>query len=203
MHAHTHTYAQTPEEAVCRIVMPSLRYGIGDEGGVISFDDMLAFLRRHGLGEEEEALAVLMQRTYSSSPQPQPHAVLKLPFVWVFGRKFWTVSLYGANVFVENVMVGLEAADVHGDVTGKFVLAVQEDAEDVRLLVHAELAPGVLASETIRRTVQASLLRELCRLNSEFVNYVPPEQQLPTVVLYPCGDPCYFPVGVKHKYIQP
>ena len=31
-----------------------------------------------------------------------------LPFLWIFGRKFWTVSLYGANVFVENVMGGLE-----------------------------------------------------------------------------------------------
>lgn len=30
------------------------------------------------------------------------------PFVYVFGRSFWAVSLYGANVYVEQVMPALE-----------------------------------------------------------------------------------------------
>ena len=34
-------------------------------------------------------------------------------------RSFWTVSLYGANVYVENIMSGLEKEEVHNLVTGK------------------------------------------------------------------------------------
>ena len=31
------------------------------------------------------------------------------PFCWVFGRAHWAVSLYGANVFVDQVMGALPA----------------------------------------------------------------------------------------------
>jgi phenylacetate-CoA ligase len=79
--------------------------------------------------------------------------------VWVFGRSFWAVSLYGANVYVEQVMPALEGGggddredDGDGGVddgvggvegqegeagqgrladllTGKFVLYVEEDSD--------------------------------------------------------------------------
>lgn len=72
---------------------PLLRYNIGDAGGIISYDDILAFCKEHGFDPLPEAERMGGDR-----------AVYKLPFVWVFGRRFWTVSLYGANVYVENVM---------------------------------------------------------------------------------------------------
>nr|BFE80968.1 hypothetical protein GCM10020093_035690 [Planobispora longispora] len=54
------------------------------------------------------------------------------------------MSYYGANVYPENVSVGLEQPEVSAFVTGKFVLEVVEDERrDRRLAVTVELAPGV------------------------------------------------------------
>ncbi|KAI8621412.1 hypothetical protein BC830DRAFT_1163748 [Chytriomyces sp. MP71] len=172
------------------LTMPLVRYAIGDAGGLLDFDAMMAFCQKAGL----DVMTGL----------PQGAVVRRLPFVWVFGRAFWTVSLYGANVYVENVMVGLEQEAVHPHVTGKFVLAVNEDAEDVRLLVHVERAPGrdsALDDNRLCGLVVDSILTQLKRLNSEFTNYVPDDKQAPIVKLYAFGDAQYFPVGVKHSYI--
>jgi len=68
--------------------------------------------------------------------------------------------------------------------------------------VVVELAPGVEGSEDQGETIAASILTQLLRLNGEFANYVPPEYQLPRVVLAATGDAEYFPVGVKHRYTR-
>lgn len=38
----------------------------------------------------------------------QSRGVTQLPFVFVFGRSNFTVSFFGANIYPENVTVGLE-----------------------------------------------------------------------------------------------
>ncbi|HET9257337.1 MAG TPA: phenylacetate--CoA ligase family protein [Pseudonocardiaceae bacterium] len=165
--------------------IPLIRYHIADTGGLTSFDEMLAFLAGHGfdpitgLGRE----------------------VRELPFVHVFGRSMFTVSYYGANIYPENVTVGLEQAPVAAWVTGKFVMESQEDADrDRHLAIAVELAPGVEGGEGIRDAIARSIAAQLRRLNSEFAHYTPPERQLPRVTLHPSGDPGYFPPGVKHRY---
>jgi len=124
-----------------------------------------------------------------------------LPFVYVFGRSLFTVSYFGANIYPENVSVGLEQEPVSSWVTGKFVLETVEDAaRDVSLRVTVELAPGAAGDAAV---IASAVRRELVRLNSEFAHYVPVERQLPQVVLRPTGDPEYFPIGVKHRYTRP
>ncbi|GAB4813369.1 hypothetical protein N2152v2_000415 [Parachlorella kessleri] len=162
---------------------PLLRYCIQDAGGVLGYPRMLDFLEQRGFS-----------LPHGLSPR-------RLPFAWVFGRSFWAVSLYGANVYVENIMSGLENEEVHNLVTGKFVLYVAEDPDlDKQLGVRVELARGVQASEEVRDRVARTVLQELRRLNSEYSNYVPTAKQLPWVTLHPIGDPAWFPGGVKHKY---
>ena len=121
----------------------------------------------------------------------------------MFGRSLFTVSFFGANVYPENVAVGLEQPAVSEWVTGKFVLqTVADDDENADAAGRrVELAPG-----RTRRPGASSPSRSgpsCCRLNSEFAHYVPAERQLPQVVLRPAGDPEYFPVGVKHRYTRP
>src|SRR5262249_55010664 len=129
--------------------------------------------------------------------------VRELPFVFVFGRSDFTVSFFGANIYPENVTVGLEQPAIKEWGTGKFVLESQEDADRDRFLsVVVELAPGVAGDATREQAIAESILAQLRRLNSEFTNYVPDEYQLPRVRLAPLGDPEYFPVGVKHRYTR-
>jgi phenylacetate-CoA ligase len=169
--------------------VPLVRYAILDEGGVIPHDGLLRRLRAEGL------------EPYASLDQGR--GARPLPFVYVFGRADFTVSFYGANVYPENVSVGLEAPDVHGFVSGKFVMEVREGGDGPPLLsIAVELAPGESATEERTALVATSVLRELLRLNSEFANYVPVERRLPEVRLLASGDPGYFPVGVKHRYTR-
>lgn len=171
--------------------IPLIRYNILDTGGIISYDDMLAFLAQYGF-DPVEALDGQNGR-----------GVRQLPFVYVFGRSDFTVSYFGANIYPENVTVGLEQPEVSSVVTGKFVLEVKEAADHNRFLsIVVELAPGVEGTEEQQQAIAHSILTQLLRLNSEFAHYVPAEYRLPQVTLKPTGDPDYFPIGVKHRYTR-
>jgi phenylacetate-CoA ligase len=174
--------------------IPLVRYDILDTGGIVSYDAMLQFLAEWGFNPLENL---------PSDTQQSPRGIHQLPFVYVFGRSNFTVSYFGANIYPENVTVGLEQPVIQEWVTGKFVLQVKEDEDKNRFLsVVVELAPGVEGSEAQRQAIASSILSQLLRLNSEFANYVPPEYQTPQVILAPMSDSEYFPIGVKHRYTR-
>lgn len=169
---------------------PLVRYHIADEGGLVGFDEMLAFCSRHG----HDPLAEVGEQ----------RGAPRLPFVYVFGRSLFTVSYFGANIYPENVTVALERPAVSDWVTGKFVLYTTETADrDSELRIVVELAPGHSSSAERAAHLADAIRAELCRLNSEFAHYVPESAQLPIINLRPSGDPEYFPPGVKHRYTRP
>ena len=169
--------------------IPLVRYHIADTGGIITYNEMLEFLRSHDF----DPIATLQQQG--------TRGIHSLPFVYVFGRANFTVSYFGANVYPENIIVGLEQPQIREWVTGKFVMEIKEDSDKNRFFsIVVELAPDVEGDEVKRNAIATSIHAQLLRLNSEFANYVPPEYQIPQVTLAPTGDPEYFLVGVKHRY---
>jgi phenylacetate-CoA ligase len=175
--------------------IPLIRYHIADTGGIISYPEMLDILTDLGF----DPIAQLQRE----SGEEFPRGIRPFPFVYVFGRSQFTVSYFGANIYPENVTVGLEQPQIQDWVTGKFVMQVQENADRDRFLsVVVELAPGIEASQQKKEAISTSILSQLRRLNSEFANYVPPEYQVPQITLTPTGDPDYFPIGVKHRYTR-
>jgi phenylacetate-CoA ligase len=178
--------------------IPLIRYNILDNGGIITYDAMLEFLAEWGFNPVE---ALFSQD--SQDADPKRRGVRNLPFVYVFGRSNFTVSYFGANIYPENVTVGLEQPVIKEWVTGKFVLQVIEDVDKNRFLsVTVELAPNVEISEDKKQQITTSILSQLKRLNSEFANYVPQKYQMPQVTLKLHGDVEYFPLGVKHRYTR-
>jgi phenylacetate-CoA ligase len=173
--------------------LPLVRYHIADTGGLLDYDQMLQFLADRGFDP--------VQALQDGSTQPL-RGVRPLPFVYVFGRSAFTVSYFGANVYPENVSVGLEQSSICDWVTGKFVMQVQEGTDrNAVFLIVVELAPNVTDSQEKQDAIAIVILQQLKRLNSEFANYVPPPYQLPQVVLKTTGDPEYFPPGVKHRWV--
>jgi phenylacetate-CoA ligase len=169
---------------------PLVRYHIADEGGLVGFEEMLAFCARHG----HDPLAEVGEQ----------RGAPRLPFSYVFGRSMFTVSYFGANIYPENVTVALERPAVSDWVTGKFVLHTAETADrDLELRVIVELAPGQAGSADRAAELAAAIRAELRRRSSEFAHYVPEPAQLPVVDLRPAGDPEYFAPGVKHRYTRP
>ncbi|KAI9031257.1 putative phenylacetate-CoA ligase [Hyaloraphidium curvatum] len=183
------------------LLAPLVKYNIGDAGGIRSFEEVLAFCRENGHDPLPEAVAWCADAA---------RAERRMPFVWCFGRAFWAVSLYGANVFVDQVMPGLENPEIAHRVTGKFVLGTALDSsEDPVLSVVVELdaredlagmASGTVAEleGTIARLVRA----ELEATNSEYGHYVPADKRLPKVTVKPYGEPEHFKIGVKHKWVS-
>jgi phenylacetate-CoA ligase len=169
--------------------IPLVRYHIADQGGVIPYAALLEFLADHGFDPLAQLQGV--------------RGVHELPFVYVFGRSHFTVSYFGANIYPENVTVGLEQAPICDWVTGKFVLQVQQDVDlNGFLAIAVELAPGITADAAKQDQIALAIRDQLRRLNSEFANYVPEPQQMPQITLHPTGDPTHFPVGIKHRYTR-
>ena len=159
--------------------VPLIRYHIADQGGLVSSTDMQDYCGRHGF---------------------TPKFDNNLPFVFVFGRSLFAVSFFGANIYPENVTVGLEQPGISEWVTGKFVLeTVIDEDQNTRLQVTVELAPDRTGDADL---VADSIRSQLLRLNSEYAHYIPDEYQPPQVILRPAGDPEYFPIGVKHRYTR-
>lgn len=171
--------------------VPLLRYHIADKGGLIGFTEMQAFLKSQGLSSWQEL------------GLPADFQARELPFVFVFGRADFTVSYYGANIYPENVTVGLEQADIMNWATGKFVLETRENQDgDKALHIAVELLPDIQPTAGMAPAIAQSIRTQLLRLNSEFANYTPANRQTPEITLHPFADPDYFPTGVKHRYTR-
>jgi phenylacetate-CoA ligase len=171
--------------------VPLVRYHIADSGGLISYPDMLEFLARQRFDPLAELQAI------------GDRGARPMPFVYVFGRADFTISYFGANVYPENVTVGLEQAPISSWVTGKFVMQAREDDDhNAYLSIVVELGSGVVPEQSKVDVIADSILRHLLRLNSEFAHYVPSDRQRPRVELAALADPAYFPGGVKHHYTR-
>lgn len=171
--------------------IPLIRYHIADRGGIISYTQMQQFLADWGF----DAIAEL--GLDANAP------IYPLPLVYIFGRANFIVSYYGANIYPENIQVGLEQPEVSHWVTGKFVMEIKFDADNNSYLAIAiELAPNVTADSEMQQAISSLILTQLLRLNSEYANYVPKERQLPQITLLSFGEPEYFPAGVKHRYTR-
>lgn len=171
--------------------IPLIRYHIADQGGIIGFEQMLDFLKQWDFDPILELQKI------------GDRGIYQLPFVFVFGRSQFILSYFGANIYPENVTVGLEQPLIKDWVTGKFVMSILEDSDQNRWLsVVVELAPGIQKAADKKEAIATSILFQLKRLNSEFANYVPPEYQTPKITLKLTGDAEYFPLGVKHRYTR-
>ena len=171
--------------------VPLVRYHIADSGGLVPYEAMLRFLADWKF----DPLAALGGHAWRGAR--------RLPFAFVFGRANFTVSYFGANIYPENISVGLEQAPVSEWVTGKFVLQAKEGlAGAPHLAIAVELVPGTTGDAAKQAAIEAAILAHLLRLNSEFANYTPSEYRRPQVTLHAAGDPDWFPPGVKHRYTR-
>ena len=171
--------------------VPLVRYKILDRGGVVPYQELLDFLATAGYDPFQDFTTAELA------------SVRRLPFVYVFGRSSFALSFYGANVYPENVSVGLEQPEFASHVTGKFVMQISESADkNPELEIFVELGRGVTESETLSDDLAASVRAAIERQNSEFCHFAPADRRTPRVHQLTFGDPGYFPPGIKHRYTR-
>lgn len=174
-----------------RAGLPLVRYNTQDEGGILSLQDVIAPI--------EDQLLSLVQRHGVNINEWQR------PFVYVNGRKLFVVTIYGANVYPENIKAGLIDSRVRGWVTGKFTMATKNYSDMGQYFeINVELARDLVVTSAHQALIEKAIIDALQKLNAEFykLESVIGGKAHPKVHLIEFGDPRYFAVGAKHKWIK-
>lgn len=171
--------------------IPLIRYNIKDTGGVVPFDDMIDPIRE--LVTEEAERAGITLETWD------------MPFVYLNGRKDFSVTIYAVNIYPENIKAGLLDVAVRDLVTGKFTMATKNRSDMEQYFeINVELNPDVHPIGELHDAIRTALIDHLCELNTEFrkLRAVIQDRALPEVNLLSFGDPDHFATGVKHRWVK-
>lgn len=171
--------------------MPLIRYNIKDQGNIIRNEDMISMVKQ----QAPEVIRNLKQQ----------HILLEdwaLPFVYIFGRDRFMVTLYGVNIYPENIKSVVEHPDLQPFLTGRFSTEKKLDAnQDQQLQIRLELKPGKRSSKTLTHRTQNIFVRTLKQLNSEY-NQVEAkfgEKMHPNIKFHRFHHPEFFPEGKTSK----
>lgn len=174
--------------------MPLPRYDIGDRGGILSYDEVVARCASAGLDLAKEVKDAGIADT-----------VRELPFVYVYERADFSTKLYGAIIYAEHVRAGLQRQDVQSDVSGKFKMITNHDArQDEYLKVNVELQAGVRPSEGLKDRVTAAITESLLENSGEYGDLYGTvrDKVMPRVLLWPHEDPEHFKPGGKQRWTE-
>lgn len=136
---------------VSRLCMlsPRIRYNIHDAGGGHSFETITEICRDFGL----DPLQVAM---------PFDRPAMRLPFLFINGRRDATISYMGANIYPEDVEQALFTDAGAGDRLGAFCLELRDiGGGSVRPCVHVEVTTGGIADTELAETLRRQVVRRL------------------------------------------
>ena len=156
------------------VLSPRIRYNVHDEGGVARFDELEAKLRDLGYNLNDLV--------------PASGRLLRLPFLWIYGRRDSTISVMGANIYPEDLEQCLYAEPALAHITRSFCLSLSEHGAQVRpcFLFEIETEPS---AELVHQFGEA-MVRRLAELNADFREALHEYAQTlqPEIKLYRIGE---------------
>jgi len=176
-----------------RTGIPLIRYSIGDWGNVCSYEDMV------------KRFALIGHAMDKVLDQKHKQYLWKLPFVYLFGRNDFTVNLSGLNVYPEYVKYALERIDLSADVTGRFMMSVEQTPEqNPYLLLRIELAASKKADAQLTQKLQQIVIDGLKEISYEYLKYHRTiyNEGIPEIELIEYGDERYFKRGTKQRWTK-
>ncbi|MHB8635754.1 MAG: hypothetical protein ACYC96_04700 [Fimbriimonadaceae bacterium] len=94
------------------------------------------------------------------------HPTIKLPFLWVYGRRDSTISIMGANIYPEDLEECVYVDPLLAQQISSFCMELAEsDAADVQACFHFEVANP---DDGLRDQIADSVYETLIRLNADF-----------------------------------
>jgi phenylacetate-CoA ligase len=166
--------------------VPLVRYNIGDNGGIISFSAARDLYEKGG-GK-------------LSANQPQ------LPLAYVFGRSHHTATIYGLNLYPENVRAGAEDPRIRRHLSGKTMTVTgYSESMDQQLEITLELAPGAdMPDADLAAAMQAVFVEKMAEQNSEYRELVGKigRRAHPLLTFVPHGDAQFEVVSKQTKQAQ-
>ncbi len=174
-------------------VLPFIRYDIGDNGGVHTFEEVEAICKDNGIDLKAEIKEAGIKDT-----------ITQLPFVYLYERADLSTKHYGAIIYPEHVKIGLQHPDLEKQVSGRFTMFTEHDsAHNEYLEINVELQHDIEESEELRQKVTDYIVKSLCASNSEYHNNYTNmrERSIPRIVFWPHEHPKYFHPGIKQKWV--
>jgi phenylacetate-CoA ligase len=180
-------------EVICTIsrldvLAPRIRYNVHDEGGVLDYGRMMATLRAFGL--DPSSFGHNPANAGPRGPLPWVHPV-RLPFLWIYGRRDATISVMGANIYPEDIETiiyrdGPLAGRLHS-----FCLSVVTDSSATpRPCVALELSGGLPDDAQWSERLATQFQVGLADLNLDYRAALGefPAAMVPMVELYARGE---------------
>ncbi len=174
--------------------LPLIRYGIGDHGGALTFNEVESLLAKNSVNLISEA-----------KKNHLLHHVYKLPFVYVYERKDFSTTLYGLQVYPEYIREPLLQAPLNKNLTGKFLMETKFDKKHNQYLeINLELQKTRQATERLLKTATQKIMHGLTSKSSEYkeLYHHLKKRAIPKLVFWPAEHPLYFKKGVKQKWVQ-
>jgi phenylacetate-CoA ligase len=173
--------------------LPFIRYDIGDQGGVLTYTDVVRACAEAGVDLQLEIKKARIADT-----------IMELPFVYLYERADLSTKLYGAIIFPEHVKQGLQHPAFHKVITGRFTMTTENDAQHNEYLeINIELQHGIKDGESIRGTIVEHIMKSLSASSDEY-RYLAssvPDKIVPRIVFWLHEHPTYFPPGIKQKWV--
>ncbi|MEX1997837.1 MAG: phenylacetate--CoA ligase family protein [Candidatus Andersenbacteria bacterium] len=164
--------------------IPLVRYNIHDDGGIVTYKEAINFCE-----ESDTDITKILKEKASGTP------FWKLPFVYLYGRSDFTVVLYGANIYPENIKAALESEEIRKLVTGRFIMTIEhQDNQDPYLFLRIELTANIAPKAALQKKIQAAMISTLLAKNDEYRStyHAKGKQAWPVIELYEKGNGEYF-----------
>lgn len=176
--------------------LPLLRYSIGDQGGIIAFDQMMKILNQYGY-----SLAWIKKELKKYNAD---HLLWKIPFVYLFGRSDLTATLYGVKIYPENIKSALEDKILKNICSAKFVMSTKYNKnQNQYLFIDIELLKNVKPSQSLSKKIKATVIKDLKTTNLEcnrLFEAINPGAII-RIKLSAYGKSKYFLAGIKQKWV--
>ena len=174
--------------------LPLIRYEIGDNGGVMSYEDVASIFKSFGIDLYKEAKKIGIEKTITG-----------WPMVYVYERTDFSTKLYGAIIYPEYVKIGLEHPDLEDILTGKFTMFTKYDRKQNEYLeINLELKPGKEISGELSESIKDIISSSLKLKSAEHKNNADnmKEKVDPRLVFWEHNHPQYFQPTIKQKWIN-
>lgn len=174
--------------------IPLIRYSIGDNGGVITYNNMKNKLSNFEIDLPRELNKHSLLGCYS-----------EMPFVYVYERMDFSTTLYGLNIYPEWIKRAIVSTDLKYYLTGKFTLLTKYDVDKNQFLeVNVELKKNVTVTESTKRKAVWILIKHLQHSSSEYRELVDhlKERAYPRIKFWQAEDPQYFQPGIKQQWVK-
>lgn len=175
-------------------ILPLVRYEIGDNGNVLTYDEVEALCKEEGVDLVAEIKKAKIGDTIS-----------QLPFVFVYERSDFSASFYGALIYPEFIKKALSNKELHAYITGKFTMFTKNDENENQYLeINIETKQRQKITKTIRSHILKLILDTLTSHSAEFKKILETlgEKANPKLIFWEHGHEKHFLSGAKQKWVK-